>query len=54
MLLVIGNAQYVVDNVEKFEIQNRHFVRVDYFCYVIVIYGSREFNGNEPRYSADA
>ncbi len=30
MLLVIGNAQQVVDNVEKFEIQNRQFVRVDY------------------------
>jgi hypothetical protein len=32
MLLVIGNAQYVVDNVEKFEIQDRQLVRVDYFA----------------------
>jgi hypothetical protein len=32
MLLVIGNAQQVVDNVENFEIQNRQFVLVDYFA----------------------
>ena len=32
MLLVTGNAQQVIDNVEKFEIQNRQFVLVDYFA----------------------
>lgn len=32
MLLVIGNAQQVVDHVEKFEIQNRQIVQIDYFA----------------------
>jgi len=30
MLLVIGNAQQVIDNVEKFEIENRQIVQFDY------------------------